>query len=200
MSDLLKGLKEITGSSENIYLDKENLAKVQELCDLNVNELATTELEKEKELLSLAMSNFGLFYYFATNLSRFSIDLKHAIISKVMYASGSCGTPAEISESYHELLSSCPSSYWDLDETFTSVDSLRDEILQDSEIGIEPLIDEFENTGSTSMVTTIMRNPVFPRELIQEVANRSHAIFDGFDEGDGDYLVERALDILNGDD
>jgi hypothetical protein len=161
--------------------------------DWNLQE-SQISLEEEKELFTLAMCNFDLLVCFARNLKYLSPRLKYAIISRVMYFSGSCGVPQDLDDGYVELLSSNDQTFWHSDPF--GADSLRETVLRDPSIGAEPLVDEFESTDSISMLRTLMRNPAFPREILIEIANGSHDVLERRDANDAEELLNCAKEMV----
>ena len=80
---------------------------------------------------------------------------------------------------------------------YDGADWLRERVLDDPNIGAEPLVDEFESTDSISMLTTLMRNPAFPREILIEIANGSHDVLERRDANDADQLLNCAKEIIS---
>jgi hypothetical protein len=163
------------------------------LTDWNLQE-SKISLEEEKELFTLVMCNFDLLVCFAENLKYLSPRLKYAIISRVMYFSGSCGIPEDLDDGYVELLSSNNQTYW-----HSNPDGaywLREKVMNDPNIGAEPLVDEFQSTDSISMLTTLMENPAFPREILIEIANGSHNVLENHDANDADQLLNCAKEVI----
>ena len=185
-----------TGDESNgTFLDDSLVKQVNlKLTDWNLQE-SQISLEEEKELFTLAMCNFDVLVCFARNLKYLSPRLKYAIISRVMYFSGSCGIPQDLDDKYSELLSSNDQTFWHSNPD--GADWLRDRVLDDPNIGAEPLVDEFESTDSISMLRTLMRNPAFPREILIEIANGSHDVFEHRDANDADELLNCAKEVIN---
>jgi hypothetical protein len=184
-----------TGDEANGTFLTDSLVKQVNLkwADWNLQE-SQISLEEEKELFTLAMCNFDLLVCFAENLKYLSPRLKYAIISRVMYFSGSCGIPEDLDDGYVELLSSNDQTFWHSDPF--GADSLRETVLRDPSIGAEPLVDEFESTDSISMLRTLMRNPAFPREILIEIANGSHDVLERRDANDAEELLNCAKEII----
>ena len=184
-----------TGDETNgTFLDDSLVKQVNlKLTDWNLQG-SQISLEEEKELFTLAMCNFDLHVCFARNLKYLSPRLKYAIISRVMYFSGSCGIPQDLDDQYSELLSSNDQTFWHSNPD--GADWLRDRVLDDPNIGAEPLVDEFESTDSISMLRTLMRNPAFPREILIEIANGSHDVLEHRDANDADELLNCAKEII----
>ena len=185
-----------TGDEANGTFLTDSLVKQVNLkwADWNLQE-SQISLEEEKELFTLAMCNFDLLVCFARNLKYLSPRLKYVIISRVMYFSGSCGIPEDLDDGYVELLSSNNQTYW-----HSNPDGaywLREKVLNDPNIGAEPLVDEFESTDSISMLTTLMENPAFPREILIEIANGSHNVLENHDANDADQLLNCAKEIIS---
>jgi hypothetical protein len=184
-----------TGDEANGTFLTDSLVKQVNLkwADWNLQE-SQISLEEEKELFTLAMCNFDLLVCFARNLKHLSPRLKYAIISRVMYFSGSCGIPEDLDDGYVELLSSNNQTYW-----HSNPDGaywLREKVLNDPNIGAEPLVDEFQSTDSISMLTTLMENPAFPREILIEIANGSHFVLENHDANDADQLLNCAKEVI----
>jgi hypothetical protein len=184
-----------TGDEANGTFLTDSLVKQVNLkwADWNLQE-SQISLEEEKELFTLAMCNFDLLVCFARNLKYLSPRLKYVIISRVMYFSGSCGIPEDLDDGYVELLSSNNQTYW-----HSNPDGaywLREKVLNDPNIGAEPLVDEFESTDSISMLTTLMENPAFPREILIEIANGSHNVLENHDANDADQLLNCAKEVI----
>jgi hypothetical protein len=184
-----------TGDEANGTFLTDSLVKQVNLkwADWNLQE-SQISLEEEKELFTLAMCNFDLLVCFARNLKYLSPRLKYVIISRVMYFSGSCGIPEDLDDGYVELLSSNNQTYW-----HSNPDGaywLREKVLNDPNIGAEPLVDEFQSTDSISMLTTLMENPAFPREILIEIANGSHNVLENHDANDADQLLNCAKEII----
>jgi hypothetical protein len=184
-----------TGDEANGTFLTDSLVKQVNLkwADWNLQE-SQISLEEEKELFTLAMCNFDLLVCFARNLKYLSPRLKYVIISRVMYFSGSCGIPEDLDDGYVELLSSNNQTYW-----HSNPDGaywLREKVLNDPNIGAEPLVDEFQSTDSISMLTTLMENPAFPREILIEIANGSHNVLENHDANDADQLLNCAKEMV----
>jgi len=184
-----------TGDEANGTFLTDSLVKQVNLkwADWNLQE-SQISLEEEKEIFTLAMCNFDLLVCFARNLKYLSPRLKYVIISRVMYFSGSCGIPEDLDDGYVELLSSNNQTYW-----HSNPDGaywLREKVLNDPNIGAEPLVDEFQSTDSISMLTTLMENPAFPREILIEIANGSHNVLENHDANDADQLLNCAKEVI----
>lgn len=151
-------------------------------------------LEDEKELFKLVMCNFDLLVCFARNLKYLSPRLKYAIISRVMYEYGSCGVPESLDAEYVELLKSNNLTFWNINHDGSYW--LREKVLKDPNVGPEPLVEEFESTDSISMLTKLIRNPVFPREILIDIANGSHYALANLEDTDADELLNCAKEII----
>ena len=192
---MLNELKSILEGADGIYLSKELASKVDsKLIEANMQQKEIS-LEEEIELFKVVMSNFGLLFCFATNLGYLPLRLKYAIISRVMYEFGSCGVPETLGAEYFDLLSSDSQTFWPINPDGS--EHLREIVLSDPLIGVEPLLDEFEATDWISMLTTLISNPVFPREILIDIANGSHDVLGNLDEDDADQLLNCAKEIIN---
>ena len=192
---MLNELKSILEGADGIYLSKELASKVDsKLIEANMQQKEIS-LEEEIELFKVVMSNFGLLFCFATNLGHLPIRLKYAIISRVMYEFGSCGVPETLGAEYFDLLSSDSQTFWPINPDGS--EHLREIVLSDPLVGVEPLLDEFEATDWISMLTTLISNPVFPREILIDIANGSHDVLGNLDEDDAEQLLNCAKEIIN---
>jgi len=190
----VEDLKSILEGADGIYLSKELASKVDsKLIEANMQQKEIS-LEEEIELFKVVMSNFGLLFCFATNLGHLPIRLKYAIISRVMYEFGSCGVPETLGSEYFDLLSSDSQTFWPINPDGS--EHLREIVLSDPLIGVEPLLDEFEATDWISMLTTLISNPVFPREILIDIASGSHDVLGNLDEDDADQLLNCAKEII----
>ena len=191
---MLNDLKSILEGADGIYLSEELAAKVNSKLIEAKMQQKEISLEEEIELFRVIMSNFGLLFCFATNLGYLPLRLKYAIISRVMYEFGSCGVPETLGSEYFDLLSSDGQTFWPINPDGS--EHLREIVLSDPLIGVEPLLDEFEATDWISMLTTLISNPVFPREILVDIANGSHDVLGNLDEDDADQLLNCAKEII----
>ncbi len=195
-NDLALKIEEIQGliqSVESLWLKKDEADRAREL----VTDLTTSSpplsLALQLACLSVCHENFGLLVVFVEKLASLPNPLKFAIISKVMYEEGRCGTPDEFVDHTEWLLENeSRTFFWRLDETHDSIYALREKLVADPAIGIEPILDEYSNCGDISLLYAILENPICPREVSQKIADKDHFIFDEIDEENEEWLLEYA--------
>ena len=96
-----------------------------------------------------------------------------------------------------EFLKSEPREWWTPIETMDRIFNLREEILSNPEIGVEPLLSEFPNCPDIDLLIVMLGNPIVPIELAQSIVDKEHFIFEELDEDGTDYLIESAEEVLN---
>ena len=139
------------------------------------------------------MDNFGLFTLCLSNLDSFPNSLKYALISKAMYSFGSCGVPEGVTD-FNEVLQSETRTWWDEHEN--SAYMLREQLLRDPRIGLQPILDEFPNCSDIDLLSAMLSNPVISKELIRSIIDGTHLVFSEYDLEDLEDLIEQAQGLV----
>ena len=190
INKLKKFADELISNTQGIYLNDEEVSKVQNFVLESKDFLKTLDFENQKYLLEICMKNFGLFVTFLKNLDSIPDSIKYALISKAMYSFGTCGTPSSVF-GLEDLMNSVTHSWWD--EIEDSSYNLREQVMQDPQIGIEPIADEFPTCGDLDLLIAMINNPVITKKLLKTITDREHLIFNEFKEEELEEVYELAL-------
>ena len=193
MEKIIDFFDEILSKSPDIYLRDELEQQVKEFILKESKKLLEVTLEDQKHILKLCMDNFGLFTLCLSNLDSFPNSLKYALISKAMYSFGSCGVPEGITD-FNEVLQSETRTWWDEHEN--SAYMLREHLLRDPRIGLQPILDEFPNCSDIDLLSAMLSNPVISKELIRSIIDGTHLVFSEYDLEDLEDLIEQAQGLV----
>ena len=193
MEKIIDFFDEILSKSPDIYLRDELEQQVKEFILKESKKLLEVTLEDQKHILKLCMDNFGLFTLCLSNLDSFPNSLKYALISKAMYSFGSCGVPEGVTD-FNEVLQSETRTWWDEHEN--SAYMLREHLLRDPRIGLQPILDEFPNCSDIDLLSAMLSNPVISKELIRSIIDGTHLVFSEYDLEDLEDLIEQAQGLV----
>ena len=193
MEKIIDFFDEILSKSPDIYLRDELEQQVKEFILKESKKLLEVTLEDQKHILKLCMDNFGLFTLCLSNLDSFPNSLKYALISKAMYSFGSCGVPEGVTD-FNEVLQSETRTWWDEHEN--SAYMLREQLLRDPRIGLQPILDEFPNCSDIDLLSAMLSNPVISKELIRSIIDGTHLVFSEYDLEDLEDLIEQAQGLV----
>lgn len=189
MKKIIDFFDEILLKSPDIYLRDELEQQVKEFVLKESKKLLEVTLEDQKHVLKLCMDNFGLFTLCLGNLDSFPDSLKYALISKAMYSFGPCGVPEGIID-FNEVLQSDARTWWDEHENSAYI--LREQLVRDPRIGLQPILDEFPNCSDIDLLNAMLSNPVVSTELIRSIIDGTHLVFSEYDHEDLEDLIEQA--------
>ena len=189
MEKIIDFFDEILSKSPDIYLRDELEQQVKEFVLKESKKLLEVTLEDQKHVLKLCMDNFGLFTLCLGNLDSFPDSLKYALISKAMYSFGPCGVPEGIID-FNEVLQSDARTWWDEHENSAYI--LREQLVRDPRIGLQPILDEFPNCSDIDLLNAMLSNPVVSTELIRSIIDGTHLVFSEYDHEDLEDLIEQA--------
>jgi hypothetical protein len=193
MGKIIDFFDEILSKSPDTYLRDELEQQVKEFILKESKKLLEVTLEDQKHILKLCMDNFGLFTLCLSNMDSFPNSLKYALISKAMYSFGSCGVPEGIID-FNDVLQSETRTWWDEHEN--SAYMLREQLLRDPRIGLEPILDEFPNCSDIDLISAMLSNPVISKELIRSIIEGTHLVFSEYDLEDLEDLIEQAQGLV----
>jgi hypothetical protein len=193
MGKIIDFFDEILSKSPDTYLRDELEQQVKEFILKESKKLLEVTLEDQKHILKLCMDNFGLFTLCLSNMDSFPNSLKYALISKAMYSFGSCGVPEGIID-FNDVLQSETRTWWDEHEN--SAYMLREQLLRDPRIGLQPILDEFPNCSDIDLLSAMLSNPVISKELIRSIIEGTHLVFSEYDLEDLEDLIEQAQGLV----
>jgi hypothetical protein len=73
---------------------------------------------------------------------------------------------------------------------------LREQLLRDPRIGIQPILDEFPNCSDIDLLSAMLSNPVISKELIRSIIDGTHLVFSEYDLEDLEDLIEQAQGLV----
>ena len=187
---LFAELHGLLGQTTDNYLYPPLDEQMSELLDVNQGVISGLTLDQQLDFLKLSLSNFGLFVTAREVLAFMPGPLKYAYISEAMNEQGACGTPSEFVNQVNDLLSQAGPNFWRNPQTSDAAYTLRELIVANPYIGVEPLLDEFSNCGDVDLLIAMLSNPVCPRELRQSIKERTHFIFEEYEEDELEELLE----------
>jgi len=193
MGKIIDFFDEILSKSSDTYLRDELEQQVKEFILKESKKLLEVTLEDQKHILKLCMDNFGLFTLCLSNMDSFPNSLKYALISKAMYSFGSCGVPEGIID-FNDVLQSETRTWWDEHEN--SAYMLREQLLRDPRIGLQPILDEFPNCSDIDLLSAMLSNSVISKELIRSIIEGTHLVFSEYDLEDLEDLIEQAQGLV----
>lgn len=190
-------IKNVLSKTETMYLPEPLDTEVSDLLANNKAVIAQLTLEEQAQFLELMHTNLGLFISCLGFLSDFPGPLKYAYVSKAMYEMGACGMPEQFVPDVEKLLVAVPSSFWTEISTQDAIYNFREYVVMNPAVGKEPLEDEFFNCGDISLLVSILRNPICPQWLVESITNKSHFVFDEYDEEELEDLIATAEEWAN---
>lgn len=168
-----------------------NIKELVELLNRLFSSPEPIDLEEQKKLFMMSMSCYPLFSFsLDRNLSTIPEVLRYSLLSKCFFVDA----PKGISVSVNELLD-------EVDEEWNENDEVGDHqffnvvemVLRNPSLDLAILEEEFQSTGDTGFISSILNNPNCPQEILQSIVESDHFIFDDRENED---LVEQAKEIL----
>ena len=190
MVDLKSFFDKLLLMNDSIYLNDEQVKLLKEFTSKHTVFFADLDLENQKILIEICMKNFGVFATLLNLLEFLPASLKYVLISKAMYSNGACGTPPNLT-GFKELLDSNQDSWWEdyEDQAY----SLREELLRNPVIGIQPILDEFPNCADIEMLISMVNNPIIPIPLLDSIIENDHIVFQEYQDEELSELKAQAI-------
>ena len=179
---------------ENYFL-KENAKDLEDLLNQLFGNPNPIDLDSQRKLFHLSMNCYPLFSYtLDRDLRMLPAVLKYSLLSRCFYSFGGVATPSTVSKEVQALLDESDQDWYENHAVGHRVFNLRERVLRNPSLDLEILKDEFENSGDSGNISSILKNPNCPDEFLQSVIDSDHFIFD---DGDYEELVEEAREIFS---
>jgi hypothetical protein len=200
MSKLIDYVSALVRENETIFLSEEDTNELALVFKSNSDLTASLDLREQSELLGLCMRNFGVFVVTTVTSGQFPDPLRFSLISKLLYSTGSCDLPADLNRGdFDQVFSSHDETWWGRDDTDETIYNFRESLSSSPVIGLEPLAGYFSQIQTdASLLYCMLQNPILPKAWKQRVADRNHPIFENLEDEEADFLVEHAIESLNG--
>lgn len=168
-----------------------NIMELVELLNRLFSSPEPIDLEEQKKLFIMSMSCYPLFSFsLDRDLHTIPEVLRYSLLRKCFFVDA----PKGVSVSVNELLD-------EVDEEWNENDEVGDHqffnvvemVLRNPSLDLAILEEEFQSTGDTGFISSILNNPNCPQEILQSIVESDHFIFDDRENED---LVEQAKEIL----